>query len=177
MNKKNSISLSIVLLSPFLNLYAQEYKIEDRLVINGFSHHLNKPPTPIKKWNENNYGLSLNRSYQRVGEDNRYALEIGYFKESFGKDDFYAAGSWMKDLTQEPRISLGAMAGLSYRTVGLKNNTSITPIFQEKKINVIAGAVAQLEIPHTPIVIQTTFIPKIKEISPGVFFMQVMVKF
>ena len=142
------------------------YEIQDHLVVSGFSKHTSDAPAVIGKWNEHNYGLGWQRSFKPIDKNYRYALEGGFFKESFGKQSGYIAGSWLKDLTDSPRLSLGVMAGLSYRVTKVKDgyysqpiygliNPKHTPIpvYDDRHLIGMAGIVAQLEIPYTPAVI------------------------
>jgi hypothetical protein len=165
------------------------YEIQDYLVLSGVSKHTNNAPAVIQKWNEYNYGLGWQRSFKPIGTDYRYAVEGGFFEESFGKQSIYAAGSWLKDFTQSPRLSVGFMAGATYRVTNVKdgyykiyplakNGPHIpVPVYNSRQLLGMAGFVAQLEIPNTPAVIQTTYIPKMGAMASGVLFTQLLIKF
>lgn len=163
----------------------------DYIVLSGFSYHFSKPSKLLGSWNEDNYGIGYQRSFKSINSPARYNLEIGIFKDSYSKTATYAAGAFMRDISSSPRISLGGMAGLAYRVNDVDrkyytsygtnnydpNNDGFIITYNNKKLIPIAGLVAQLEIPYTPIVIQTTFLPKIKSSSSATIFTQALISF
>lgn len=162
-------------------------KPENYLVLNGRSHHFSSAPRIMGKWNEANTGLSYQRVYPSAPM--RYNAEMGFFKDSFGKPSYYLAGAALRDITDSPRISVGGMLGLSYRTNSvsdiyyktpgvpiLKNHTPVLE-YSDREWTPVGGLVVQVAIPSTPVVLQTTFVPKAKRNSSGVVFGQMLVQF
>lgn len=162
-------------------------KTENYLVISGRSHHFAAAPRVMGRWNERNTGLSYQRVY--LSDPYRYSGEVGFFKDSYGKPSSYLAGAMLYNLNDSPRISVGGMLGLSYRTNSVYNayyktpgvpillNPPNVPGYGSKEWTPMAGLVVQVAIPETPIVLQTTFVPKAKRNSSAVMFGQMLLRF
>lgn len=176
-----------IVIKPF---FSSEVTTEDYIVLSGHAHHFSSAPKVIGHWNEANYGLGYQRSFKEKESDYRYSLEGGFFKESFGKMSAYMAAAALRDFYIGTRVSFGAMIGLSYRVNTVKdgyyaqhkygpidsNHTPI-PIYDSREVTPLGGLIAQVEIPYTPAVIQTTFLPKLAGNSSAVLFTQLLVKF
>lgn len=170
--------------------FTKEVETKNYLVISGFAKHFSNAPNVIGKWNEENYGIGYQRSFKEKDSLYRYSLEGGFFKESFGKTATYVAGAILRDITTEPRISVGGMLGLAYRINRVKdayysqpiygpvkpNHTPIA-VYIKKEITPMGGLIAQFEIPKTSAVIQTTYLPKIAGNASAVLFTQLLVNF
>ena len=170
--------------------FTSEVTTENYLVVSGVAKHFSPAPKIIQHWNENNYGLGYQRSFKEKDSLYRYSLEGGVFKESFGKTATYFAAGAFRDILSEPRISVGVMIGAAYRVNSVYDgyyfqgkavplNPHHTPVrmYTSKEITPMGGLMAQFEIPYTPAVIQTTFLPKIAGNSSAVLFSQLLIKF
>ena len=184
---KLTVVLSLMLVASSVRAQSPNAPPENYLVLNGRSHHFSPAPQRMGKWNQANTGLSYQRVYP--SEPYRYSTELGFFKDSYGKPSYYLAGSALQDITDFPRISVGGMVGLSYRTNAvsdiyynmpgvpiLKNHTPVLE-YAHRELTPMAGLMLQMSIPSTPIVLQTTFVPKVKTNSSAIVFGQMLVRF
>lgn len=186
---KLTVILSLMLVASAVQAQSQspDAPPENYLVINGRSHHFSAAHDVMGKWNEANTGFSYQRAYS--SQSYRHSAELGFFKDSYGKYAPYLAGAILRNVYDSPRVSIGGMFGLAYRTnmvtdiyyrthAGpfLKNHTPIL-LYDDKQWTPIAGLVLQVAIPSTPVVIQATFAPKIKANSSAIVFGQILVRF
>lgn len=154
---------------------------ENYFVLNGLSHHFQAAPKIMDSWNEENTGLAWQHVYSTAPY--RYSTEVGVFKDSYGKQATYLTGAALHTIQDSPRISVGGMLGIAYRTRYVFNtyrqDPNGSPIlgYSKKELTPIGGLVLQVAIPSTPIVVQTTFMPKVKQSVSGVLFGQMLVRF
>ena len=180
---KNAFILLVPLLAVASHAQVPNELPNNYLVLNGRSHHFSPAPKVMQLWNESNTGLSYQRSYPTAPY--RYSAEIGAFKDSFGQFSAYGAGAALRDVHDYPRVSVGGMLGIAYRT----NQVSTAyvwdpnvgwrtyPKYGSKELTPIGGLVLQVALPSTPIVIQTTWIPKAHQRSSAIVFGQMMIRF
>ena len=183
---KLTVILSLMLVASSVQAQAQSQSPdappENYLVINGRSHHFSAAHYVMEKWNEANTGVSYQRAYS--SQPYRHSAELGFFKDSYGKYAPYLAGAMLRDVYDSPRVSIGGMFGLAYRTnmvtsIGgpIRKNHPRILRYDDRQWTPIAGLVLQVAIPSTPLVLQTTFAPKINANSSAILFGQILVRF
>ena len=179
--------LSLMLVASSVQAQSSNAPPENYLVVNGRSHHLSAASAVMGKWNENNMGLAYQRVYS--SQPYRQSVELGVFKDSYGKYAPYLVGAILRDVYDSPRISVGGMFGAAYRTnmvtdiyyktpgVPILKNHPVILSYDPKELTPIGGLVLQVVIPSTPMVLQTTFIPKVGGSVSAIVFGQVLVRF
>lgn len=184
---KLTVILSLMFVASSVQAQSSDSSPENYLVINGISHHFSAAHDVMGKWNEANTGFSYQRAYS--SQSYRHIAELGFFKDSYGKYAPYLVGSILRNVYDSPRVSIGGMFGVAYRTnmvtdiyyrthAGpfVKNHPHIL-LYDDKQLTPIAGLVLQVAIPSTPVVLQTTFAPKVKANSSSIVFGQILVRF